>query len=135
MHVKDDCPGLKITIHEGIRTGKSSLLCELEGGVVLQNGAPLTAWEEAMRVLELCDDKYCTPCPTQQNLTVFAWRKDKGNLAPLFNVDIELRSGTAKAVSREFSGQISECDAVFEADEDAVAIIRKVLSAMLRVER
>ncbi|MEX3992719.1 hypothetical protein AB4Y35_18335 [Paraburkholderia sp. EG286A] len=138
MHVKDDHPdesaGLKITIHEGVRTGKASLLCELEGGVILENGAPLTVWGEAIRVLELCADKYSTPCPTQEDLTVFAWRKDRGNLAPLFNVDIELLRGTAKSVSRDFSGHTFECETVFEADDDVVSIIRKVLSAMLRGE-
>lgn len=127
--------GLKMTIHQGTGTGKVSLLCELEGGVVLEHREHLTVCEEALRVLELCAEKYSTPYPTEDSLCVFVWRKDGGNLAPLLNVDIELRREIAKAVLRDFSGHILDCETAFEADDDVVAITRRVLATTLRGER
>ncbi|CAJ6208696.1 Uncharacterised protein [Burkholderia pseudomallei] len=121
---------LTISIYDGEYDGDVSALahlCDIEGAVVPDDRPPFSVLEEALRVLEMCEERYSTPPLSGTGFTVFIGRKTATGVAPLARLDGYARQGYASA-RVVGPGSCWDTERVYCApDEDAVTIVRKML--------
>ena len=130
-----DEPLLVIEIFDGEYFGDESELthiCDVEGSVPPDGRPPFTVLEETARVLELCADKYSTPAPAGDALTVFIGRRTRGATATLARLDVQIEHGLAHAsiVCSDRPREDAEPVPVSRED-DVVTVARKIFAASL----
>lgn len=121
---------LKISFLEGEYNGDLAALtriCEIEASVVPEGRAPYAPLEEALRVLEIFEERYSTPRPAGTRFTVFVGRSRGIDVEPLARLDVYAKDGTACA-SVVGTGPRYDTEPVYCApDDDVVTIVRKIL--------
>lgn len=129
---------LTISIYDGEYDGDVSTLthlCDIEGSVVPDGRPPFSVLEEALRVLEMCEERYSTPPLSGTAFTVFIGRKAARGVTPLARLDGYARHGYASA--RVVAGPGPRWDTArvpCAPGDDAVAIVRKLLEPSRRQE-
>jgi len=72
-------------------------LCVIEGSLTLYGRARFSVLQEALRALELCEERYSTSRPSGPCFMVFISRKAGGASTPLVRFDVFARNGLASA--------------------------------------
>ena len=117
---------LTISIYDGDVSALAHL-CDIEGSVVPDDRPPFSVLEEALRVLEMCEERYSTLPLSGTGFTVFIGRKKGLEVTPLLRLDGYVRNefASARVVG---AGPHSDTESVDCAPgDDAVAIVRKLL--------
>ncbi|MCG5078503.1 hypothetical protein [Paraburkholderia tagetis] len=125
---------LTIAAYDGKYTGSLDLLAhlfDLDGSVVPYDRPPFSVLEEALKVLELCADKYSTPRPNGEYLSVLIGRKCGSETEPLARLDIRVKNGLARASIVAGDTASAETAAVVVDTDDVATIVRKVLQQHL----
>jgi hypothetical protein len=134
---RNEEPLLAISVYDGEYAGDIALLahiCDIEGSVV-PHGRPLfSLFEEALKMLELCAEKYSTPGLPSQCLTVFVGRKTSTGIQPLARLDVVARNGLAGASITSAAPRVDSEPVRYASDDDALTIVRKVLAGCVRWE-
>ena len=127
---------LEISVYDGEFLGEMSAvskICVVEGRVTPYNRAPFSTLEEALRLLEMCAEKYATPPPQGDCFTVFIGRKGRGDedVEPLMRLDVYAHSGEATAcvISRTPSWNTERVR--YQPEDSAVSIVLRILRANL----
>ena len=104
-------------------------LVDLTGSVTPYGRPPYSAMEEALRVLEMCAERYSTARPSGRCFTVLISRSAGQEVTPLLRLDVLARNGLASAgVVGEPPNWETE-PVTYSLDDDAVEIVRKLLAA------
>lgn len=121
---------LTISIYDGEYEGDVGALthlCAIEGGVVPEERPPFSVLGEALRLLEIAEEKYSTPSLSGPTFTVFIGRKDGLDVTQLLRLDGYVRNGCASArvvgAGPHWDTEPVDC----APGDDAVAIVRKLL--------
>ncbi|MCC8402017.1 hypothetical protein LJ655_08940 [Paraburkholderia sp. MMS20-SJTN17] len=132
----DDAPLLTVSVYDGDFFGDLTTLaqiCVLEGSIAPYSGALFSPLEESLRLLEMCAAERDTPRPRGDCFTVFIGRKgsSKSEVKPLVRLDVYAHNGLAVAsvVSRKPRWDTERVS--YAPDDDAVAIVCKILRANL----
>ena len=121
---------LKIAIYDGEAAVADTLvhLCDLEGSAEAYDRPSFSVLEEALRVLEICEDRYSTPRLGGRCFTVAIGRKDGDEVTPLLRLDGYAHNGYASAhVIGQSPGWTTD-PVRYDPDDDAVEIVRKILA-------
>ncbi|WP_143810938.1 hypothetical protein [Paraburkholderia piptadeniae] len=125
---------LTIAAYDGKYTGSLDSLAhlfDLEGSVVPYGRPPFSALEEALKVLELCADKYSTPRAAGKHLTVFVGRGTGTGVKPVLRLDIGIDERHAVAtIVGEPPLYAHTATVDVNDDDDVAAIVRKVLTQL-----
>ncbi|WP_207001338.1 hypothetical protein [Trinickia mobilis] len=90
--------------------------------------------EEPLKVLEMCVEKWSTPCPSDC-MTVFIGRSGRAGaeVEPLARFDVTARNGLACAsVMREDGPAVNTGPVRYLPDDDKAAIVLKILDVLVR---
>ncbi|RQM47133.1 hypothetical protein EHZ19_15885 [Paraburkholderia bannensis] len=126
---------LKIAFYDGEFAGDVCALmhlCDVEGEVTPYDRAPYHTLEEVLCVLDLCEERYSTPCPTSGAMTVFVGRKRGNEVTPIARLDVYARDGYASASVVGLGPRTDTSPVHFGPEDGAVVIARKVLAAYLQ---
>ncbi|MEX3992717.1 hypothetical protein AB4Y35_18325 [Paraburkholderia sp. EG286A] len=130
----DDERLLEISLYDGEFLGIMSpfaKICSIEGGVTPYGRPPFSPLEEAWILLEMCAERYTTPPPRSDCLTVFIRRQNRGDteVEPLIRLDVYAHNGeaTATIVSRTPAWDTERVR--YQPDDSAVTIVLNVLRA------
>lgn len=117
---------LTISIYDGDVSALAHL-CDIEGSVVPDDRPPFSVLEEALRVLEMCEERYSTLPLSGTGFTVFIGRKKGLEVTPLLRLDGYVRNefASARVVGPESCWDTERVHCA--PDEDAVTIVRKML--------
>lgn len=103
-------------------------LCVIEGSVTPYGRPRLTVFQEALRILELCEEKYSTPHPSGPCFTALISRKTGGASTPVMRLDVFARNGSACAGVESINYPGWDTERVsYAPDDDAIEIVRKIL--------
>ncbi|SDD96524.1 hypothetical protein [Paraburkholderia lycopersici] len=124
---------LTITIYDGEIVAPDSLvhLCDVEGSAEAYDRPPFTALEEALRVLEMCSDRYSTPHLSGTGFTVFIGNKEGLEVTPLVRLDGYAHNGYASAGIVGAGPRFDTVPAKYAPDDDVVEIVRKILAGQV----
>lgn len=127
---------LEISFYDGEFVGEMSPLsriCIVEGRVTPYGREPFSPVEETWRLLQMCAEKYAAPSPRGDCFTVFIGTKNRNNtdVEPLARLEVYAHNGIAVAsvVSRKPRWDTERVS--YAPDDDAVAIVCKILRANL----
>lgn len=121
---------LTISIYDGEYAGDRDALthvCDIEGSVEPHDRPPFTVLEEALRVLEMCEERYSMPPLSGTGFTVFIGRKTATGVTPLARLDGYARQGYASARVVGPGLRWDTERVYFAPGDDAVTIVRKLL--------
>lgn len=131
-----DDEALVVSVYDGEFFGDMSSLVRLyvvEGSAAPSGKDPSSALDEAWRLLEMYAEKYPTVPPRGDCFTVFIGGKSRGDneVEPLVRLDVYAHNGVAVAsvVSRMPRWDTERVS--YAPDDDAVAIVCKILRANL----
>ncbi len=125
---------LKISIFAGDYfgdLGELTRLLDIEGSVTPDDRLPFEAPEEALRLLEMCSEKYATPHLSQRCFTVFIGREIEFKVTPLLRLDGYAHNGRASASVVGIPPICYTEPVTYSPDEDVVEIVRKILTTMV----
>jgi hypothetical protein len=124
---------LAISIYDGKSDNISffTRICEIEGSAVPEGRPPYTVFEEAAKVLEACADKYNTPRPAGEYITVFVGRKAGTEVSPLMRLNVHVQGGQASAYMIGEGPRRSTEPVAVATDDDVATIVRKILAEYL----
>ncbi|MEM5366430.1 hypothetical protein V4C53_10335 [Paraburkholderia azotifigens] len=96
------------------------------------NRPPFDPLEEALKVLEVCSEKYSTPHPGDV-FTVFIGRKDGVTVEPLARIDVYARDGVASSsVLLNTAPRFDTEQVCYAPEDDVVTIALKIISGLVR---
>ena len=131
----DEEPLLTISMYYGQYVSDLASLfhiCDVEGSIVPDGRHPFSLLAEALKVLEMCVDKYGAPRPSVEYVTVFIGRKTRTEVKPLARMAVATRNGRAGASVRlDNSTRVDTKVAYYGDDDDVVTIVRKVLKVFV----
>lgn len=125
---------LTISIYDGEFYGdmqELTHLCDVEGSAEPYDRPPFSVLEEALRVLEMCEERYSTPPLTGTGFTVFVCSKHGVEVTPLLRLDGYARNGWASAGVVGQAPSWNTEPAEYVVDDDVVTIVRKLLSGQV----
>jgi hypothetical protein len=129
---------LTIAFYDGEYDGDMAplvLICEIEGSAVPDGRPPYSPLEEALKLLEVCADRYSTPRPSCDCFTVFIGRKTGIAIRPLARLDVYARNGYASASVLSADSPRTDTESIrYSLDDDALTIMRKILEAEASVK-
>jgi len=103
-------------------------ICEVEGSALPYGRQPFSLLGEAVRALELCAERYTTPRPSGNCLTVFVARKTGDAAEPLVRFDIVVCNDRAVArLTRADGSRIDTGTVAYDENDDVVSLVRKIL--------
>ncbi|MFC5431083.1 hypothetical protein ACFPTO_20090 [Paraburkholderia denitrificans] len=126
---------LKITIYDGEYSRPMACLarlCEIEGSVTPFDRPPFSVLEEALRVLEMCADRYSIQPLSGTYFTVAIGRKVGDEVTPLLRLDGCTQNGWASASAVGQGPRWDTAPVRYEPGDDAVEIVRKILAGQLQ---
>lgn len=124
---------LEISFYDGEYYGDRPApthLCSIEGSVVPDDRPPFDTLEEALRLLEMCADKYSTPRPRDTCFTMFIGRKTGDALEPLARLYVYARDGFASAGVVGLGPKWDTEPVLYSPDDDVVTIVLKVFAKL-----
>lgn len=124
---------LQITIFDGEAAEPNTLvhLCDIEGSSEPYDRPPFSVLEEALRVLQMCEERYSTPRLSGTGFTVFIGSKKGLEVTPLVRLDGYARNGYASAGIVGLGPRFDTVPAKYTPDDDVVEIVRKILAGQL----
>ncbi|MFM0146553.1 hypothetical protein [Paraburkholderia sp. RL18-085-BIA-A] len=138
MTRRDKEPLLTIAMYNGEYDGNLDALkqlCVIEGNAVPDGRPPYSPLEEALKLLEVCADRYSTPRPSCDCFTVFIGRKTGIAIRPLARLDVYARNGYASASVLSADSPRTDTESIrYSLDDDALTIMRKILEAEASVK-
>ncbi|MGF6976574.1 hypothetical protein QFZ94_005024 [Paraburkholderia sp. JPY465] len=127
---------LKIAFYDGEFSGdvgELAHLCDVEGCVTPYDRPPYHTLEEVLRMLDLCEERYSTPCPNSGAMTVFIGRKKGNEVSPVARLDVYAKDGYVSASVVGLGPRTDTTPTHFGPEDGAVTIARKVLAAYLQL--
>ncbi|MEX3926711.1 hypothetical protein AB4Y36_22140 [Paraburkholderia sp. BR10936] len=124
---------LQITIFDGEAAEPDTLvhLCDIEGYVEAYDRPHFSTLEEALRVLQMCEERYSTPRLRGRCFTVAIGRKEGPEVTPLVRLDGYAHNGWASAHVIGTAPSWSTEPVTYAPDNDAVEIVRKILAGQV----
>lgn len=120
---------LVMTFYAGEYSGDMSVLthlCDLEGSSTPGGRPPFTTLKEALRVLEMCTERYSTPALAKPALTVFIGRKKRGRTTLLARLDVLPQDGLARAsIVRDDAQSVTVRPVAVDRDDDVARLPAK----------
>lgn len=124
--------GLIVAFYDGKYTGDAASLtrlCEIGGSAVPYDRPPYPLLEEVVHLLEICAERYSTPRPAGECMTVFIGRKGGTEVEQLVRLDVLARNGRVSAmIAREDGSRANIGPVACDEDDDVATILRKILS-------
>ena len=124
---------LRIAFYDGADGGDLAAmvhLCDVEGSVVPDDRPSFPLLQEVRRVLEMCAEKYATPCASGDRFSVLIGRRTEAQVQHLARLDVVANRGLARARLMYADGSCTDINgAAFDGDDDVITILLNVLQA------
>ncbi|MEW9586953.1 hypothetical protein [Paraburkholderia sp. DGU8] len=125
------------TMYSGVYEGGLAALtqmCVVEGSALPDDTPPVSAFEEALTLLEICVEKWSTPRPSDRMTVFIGCRARAGaKIEPLARLDGTARNGLSGAsVTCEDGPVVNAVSVRYLPDDDTATIVLKILSVLVR---
>ncbi|WP_213779117.1 BPSL0761 family protein [Caballeronia sp. dw_276] len=127
---------ITVAVYDGEFNGDLAplvVICELEGSVLLRDGARFPHFKDVAKLLEMSADKCSVPQPLGDYFPVFVGHKIGSDVQPLARFDVFAHNGAAIAsiVSADFP-RIDTESVRYAVDDNVIGIACKVLRSVIR---